>query len=647
MASFVRRVARKVLRPFRKPQGQQTYISNTGDEENEVNTLNQLKMISDQDSLIKRNVLELDFNQSYLTIIGDIYFEDFPENDEEKIAKYLVLIDDDENELMVPLENHLAWDETIRKHTKFAGYAGKVDFSSIVDEKPLEPGKYRVRLELRQYLGNGWLIRRTTLGKIKNVTKNIDYTTKMSSFSARSNKTYSLLFQYNNAARSLTITSRMLSDVDPLENDITPDYEMDSKAMRSLKRQVFKFAYRFYKLLPIKQNRITFASDSRTNISGNFEFIYEEIKRRGEKFDCRFYLKPSIKAKKTWGETLSLAKAFATSRYILVDDFYPMIYPLTIRTGAELIQVWHAVGAFKTFGYSRVGMPGGPKLTSLNHKNYTKALVSSHNIADKYAEGFGIDEANILSTGIPRTDVFFDKDKQAKIKAKLAEELPFTKGKKVILFAPTFRGNGQQSAFYPFERLNFKKLYDAFHEDYVFLLKIHPFVQNKPAIPYEYTDFFYDVSDYREINDLLLITDELITDYSSVCFEYALLRRPIIFFAPDLADYMSKRSFYFDYFDFIPGKFADDTPSLIEKLKEQKVDLKRIDDFVNYFFDDIDGKATARFVDALEDGFVHVSGTDEYIDENGQLRTADGKLVPGWGKNKSEITKEMRQKLQQ
>ncbi|POD88951.1 CDP-ribitol ribitolphosphotransferase [Lactiplantibacillus plantarum subsp. plantarum] len=119
--------------------------------------------------------------------------------------------------------------------------------------------------------------------------------------------------------------------------------------------------------------------------------------------------------------------------------------------------------------------------------------------------------------------------------------------------------------------LNFKEIYEALHEDYVFLLKIHPFVQNKPTLPYEYSDFYYDVSDYREINDLLLVADQLITDYSSVCFEYALLKRPMIFFAPDLADYMQSRSFYFNYFDFIPGSLAENTGDLIQQLKHPKL----------------------------------------------------------------------------
>ncbi|KLD61643.1 hypothetical protein WP50_00660, partial [Lactiplantibacillus plantarum] len=97
----------------------------------------------------------------------------------------------------------------------------------------------------------------------------------------------------------------------------------------------------------------------------------------------------------------------------------------------------------------------------------------------------------IQPLGIPRTDIFFDEPKKQAIRERLAHDLPFIKGKKVILFAPTFRGNGQQSAYYPFEMLNFRAIYEALHEDYVFLLKIHPFVQNKPTLPYEYSDFYY------------------------------------------------------------------------------------------------------------------------------------------------------------
>lgn len=584
--------------------------------------LNEPRLDQNAESLIKRKVTRLAFNRSYLEIAGKAYFESYPEKDPERLIKSLILVGDQREEIEIPLVNQACDDLKY----PMAGYHGAINFSTISAGKPLIPGTYDIKLQLKQYLTNGWLIRRTTIGQVAETTKDLTYTTKMTSYSAKRNKTYSLIFRYNLAAQALRVTAHQLSDLNPLENSFTSGETLESRAMRGIKRRALKLWYRWYCLQPVRQKQISFVSDSRASISGNFEFIAAELRRRNTDFKLSFYLKPSIKAKKSWHEIRTLAKALATSRYVILDDFYPLVYPLHIREKVDLIQVWHAVGAFKTFGYSRLGMPGGPKAQSLNHRNYTKALVSSRHIADKYAEGFGISEDKIVPLGIPRTDIFFDQAKQQVVRERVTAELPFIKGKKVILFAPTFRGNGQQSAYYPFEMLNFKAIYEALHEDYVFLLKIHPFVQNKPTLPYEYANFYYDVSDYREINDILLVADQLITDYSSVCFEYALLNRPMIFFAPDLADYMQSRNFYFDYFDFIPGPLAETTESLIKQLKQPVINQKKMAGFVHFFFDQLDGKASARFVDALENQFKPAS------QKNQPTVGEDGKAIPNWGK---------------
>ncbi len=135
--------------------------------------------------------------------------------------------------------------------------------------------------------------------------------------------------------------------------------------------------YMFFMLMPIKKNRVLFATDSRTELNGNFGFIHDEMISRNLDIDYKYMLKESIDEKKTFKDIWNLALWSATSKKIILDDFYPMIYPLRIRKEADLIQVWHAVGAFKTFGYSRVGRPGGPSIKSINHRNYTKAVVSS------------------------------------------------------------------------------------------------------------------------------------------------------------------------------------------------------------------------------------------------------------------------------
>src|SRR5699024_8798956 len=157
--------------------------------------------------------------------------------------------------------------------------------------------------------------------------------------------------------------------------------------------------------------------------------------------------------------------------------------------------------------------------------------------------------------------------------------------------------NGQGSAYFPFHVLDFKQLYENLHEEYVFLFKIHPFVNNKLNIPYEYSDFFYDFSDFREINDLLLVTDLLITDYSSVCFEFALLNKPMLFFAFDVEEYIRSRDFYYDYFNFIPGPLVSTTDELVESIKLNKFDMKKIKRFVDYFFDNNLGNASSRVVE--------------------------------------------------
>lgn len=625
MLQRAKRFARRVLN-HRRRRLQAKNAALEPEQVTEPDFLNEPRIDKNAESLIKRQVTNLEFNSSYLVIEGAAFFEKYPEKDAERIIKSLILVSDQGIEIEVPLVN-----KTV-KNDKFpqSGYVGHINFSTISAGKPLVPGTYQIKLQLKQYLGRGWLIRRTTIGQIAGTNQDLNYTTKMNSYSAKSNKSYSLIFRYSLASQALNVTSYKLSEINPLENQLDNNEDLDSKTMRALKRRALKLWYRWYSFRPIRQKQISFVSDSRVTISGNFEFIYQELKRRNTDFKISFYLKSSIKAKKSWREVRTLAKAFATSRYIILDDFYPLIYPLRIRENADLIQVWHAVGAFKTFGYSRLGMPGGPNIKSLNHRNYTQALVSSHNIADKYAEGFGIATDKIAPLGIPRTDVFFDETKKQAIRTRLEQDLPFIKGKKVILFAPTFRGNGQQSAYYPFEMLNFKEIYEALHEDYVFLLKIHPFVQNKPTLPYEYADFYYDVSDYREINDLLMVADQMITDYSSVCFEYALLNRPMVFFAPDLADYMQSRSFYFDYFDFIPGTLAENTDDLIKQLQNPKVDQAKLDGFVNFFFDDLDGHSTARFVDALENGFQDPDVPEETTNTEVQV-SEDGKVIPSWG----------------
>lgn len=368
---------------------------------------------------------------------------------------------------------------------------------------------------------------------------------------------------------------------------------------RLFRSKVFPLLYKFFCYIPINNKKIVFLSDSRTEISGNFEFVYNELKTRKENYSYWFLLKKETSSKKSYIEIFRLSYELATSKYIFLDDFYPMIYGLKIKKKAELIQLWHAVGAFKTFGFSRIGKPGGPHPSSQNHRNYTKAIVSSSNIISNYAEGFGISKDKVIPTGIPRTDIFFDTEYSKTIREKLFSKYQFLRDKKIILFSPTFRGNGQQSAFYDFDKIDFVKLNEAMSDNDVLIFKMHPFVKGKIKIPEELENKFYDFSYYREINDLLFITDILITDYSSVCFEASLLNIPMLFYAYDLDSYTNDRDFYFDYSVLIPGRIVKTIDELSTEIYRKCFDTKKMQDFVAYFFDHLDGKSSKRVVDAV------------------------------------------------
>lgn len=364
------------------------------------------------------------------------------------------------------------------------------------------------------------------------------------------------------------------------------------------KRAINMKIYNVLKSKPINENSIVFLSDSRSELSGNFKFVYDEIMRRGN-YDIQMFLKPSIGSKWSFKDKIGFLKAVSTSKYILLDDYYPKIYGFKLREEIELIQLWHACGAFKTFGFSRLGKEGGPKVRAKTHRNYTKAFVSSDEIRKHYAEGFGISEDRVYATGVPRTDVFFDDEyKSSKVK-ELKKKYPLLENKKVIMFAPTFRGHGQLTAYYDFDKLNIEKLYEEFGKEYVIIMKLHPFVKDVPKIEEKYRDFIIDLTSEREINDLLFISDILITDYSSVCFEYSLLNRPMIFFAYDMDEYIDKRDFYYPYQGFVPGPIAKTTDDIINIIKTEDYKLDKLENFRNRFFNDFDGKSTQRVVDII------------------------------------------------
>lgn len=348
---------------------------------------------------------------------------------------------------------------------------------------------------------------------------------------------------------------------------------------------LYKYYCVFFKRNP---KQVLFLSDSRKELSGNFLPIYNAVKNEYTVRKHLYFPKEMHPKKK-------MCKDMAESSYIIVDDFYPIIYPISLRKGTRLIQVWHAMGAFKTVGFAR---KQNHDKYSMTHRNYTDAVCSSESIRKDYAKAFRMDIKNIYGIGIPRTDVFFDNDYIKKTKKGLYKKYPILKNKRVILFAPTFRGNNIHNAYYDYSQINFKQFESALSEEYVCIVKIHPFVKNKITEKLN-PDFYLDLSKEREINDLLFVTDILITDYSSVIFEASLLNIKTIFFAYDLKEYIESRDFFYPYEEYTFGPVVSDMWSLIFAIQHEEIDIKRLEVFKKKFVSSCDGNSTRRFVECL------------------------------------------------
>ncbi|MEA3320553.1 MAG: CDP-glycerol glycerophosphotransferase family protein [Bacillota bacterium] len=375
----------------------------------------------------------------------------------------------------------------------------------------------------------------------------------------------------------------------------TKKRNIQRKVNRQRLQNIFlkRIAFNFAKCLPRNKKKIVFATNKSEKLEGNFKNIYEEMFFNSSNNKFVFHLKED----RGFLKKLRMYLDFGTASVILLDDYYNQLYHLKIRKNTKVIQTWHACGAFKKFGFSAQGYRDANSLYFEKgaHSIYTDVITSSFNIAPHYAEAFNKEISKIQSIGVPRTDIFFDTDYIDYIKRKYQLKFSQLMDKKVILYAPTFRGTPKERVKFKLE-LDIKNMMNSLGEDYVLILKLHPSVREGVKIPEESKNFVIDLTTDGDINELLLITDVLITDYSSVIFEYSLLNRPVIFFAYDLDYYLSERGFYYEYQTLVPGPVVRTTDELIKKVNNKNFDYKKLKEFRDYFFDIQDGKSSKRFV---------------------------------------------------
>lgn len=297
--------------------------------------------------------------------------------------------------------------------------------------------------------------------------------------------------------------------------------------------------YKISRVLRKNHNTIMFMTENNNELTGNLKSLYENIDKKKHKviIFCKNRYDKKYNFFSLFHSTFMLSKA----DIIILDNYAQILTHINLSKDVKLIQLWHAGIGFKSVGYARFGLEGSPHPYKSCHRKYTEAIVDSEDLIDIYQEVFGCKKEVIYPYGNPRIDNYLDKEKIDQTCNKLYEMNGELKTKKVILFSPTYRGANASNAYYDNNKIDLNVIGKFCKEnDFVFIIKMHPFIKEKMNIPNEYNKHVFDYSS-MDINDLIYIADIMITDYSSCAYEYSLFDRPLIFYRYDKTIYECTR----------------------------------------------------------------------------------------------------------
>lgn len=342
------------------------------------------------------------------------------------------------------------------------------------------------------------------------------------------------------------------------------------------------------KFLPIKK-RVFFIGSFKGKLIDNMQWVYDNL-------DCE-------KKVFTWNlphsmsDLIKLFYYILTSKVIIVDNINPYFSYIKLKEQQKLIQLWHACGPIKKLGLDRpIHIPH----EILSNDQYDDFIVSSDFECKNFGSAYNIKEEAFTKTGYPIMDLLIND--QESYEKEFFDKFPDFIGKKIIIFLPTFRLTNDYSDYlrdYDYD-ICWDDLDKYLNENNsVFLIKRHPaMLQNDIKIIPENFDNIVEVENISNFA-LLVASDLLITDYSGIFNEYLLLNKPVIFYCPDLEEYLKYTGLYFDIAEDFPGTFCQNYVELKNAISNQEADV----DYSEYrgkFMTYCDGKSTEKLLKIIE-----------------------------------------------
>lgn len=395
------------------------------------------------------------------------------------------------------------------------------------------------------------------------------------------------------------------------------------KILRSTKTTISKAKYsKYYKKYNVDEKTILFEAFGGRNYTCSPKAIYEKLITMPQFNDYKFvwaFVNPELH-EVTRNRNLEVVvsksedyyKYCSIAKYWIVNSIMPE--EITKKKNQKYVQCWHGTPLKKlrydieVEGSSMNSISENRKRNDIDAIRFDYFISPSKYCTEKFVSAFNLNnlgkEDIIIEEGYPRNDFMFGKT--SKQVDTIKKKIGIPKGKKVIFYLPTFRDNQHcSSSGYTYElAIDFKRLKEKFGEEYVILFSPHYFVSNSIDLS-EYDGFVINVANYDEINELYLVSDICMTDYSSVFFDYANLKRPIIFYMYDYDEYKLKLRDFYISMDELPGPVAktqvqlEDNIRNIDEIAEKY--KKKYDKFNNKFNYLDDGNASERVIKVIFD----------------------------------------------
>lgn len=323
-------------------------------------------------------------------------------------------------------------------------------------------------------------------------------------------------------------------------------------------RGFMRALYAPMKLFPTQSGKLVFLSRQTVSPSIDAQLVFDELLRRDDSIRIVAIcsrVQPGVAGGLVFARDLMRSLYhLATAQVCLLDSYWPAVSALNHKDGLKVVQMWHALGKIKKSGWQTVGLPGGRSQTIASimrmHAGYDYVIAGGEAWNDCYCASFGIEPQVIRNVGLPRIDYLL-RNRDA-LRSAVHSSLPHVGGKKIVLYAPTFRraGGGQTRGL--LEALDFS--------NYAVVVKAHP---NEPI---DVEGFPVDVCRGFSAIELLSAVEYVVTDYSAIALEAAAMGVKTVYYVPDYDEYKSKNGLNIDLYAAMPGCVFSDARALADFL---------------------------------------------------------------------------------